>query len=262
MGTELAEAPSTDLQSKEDLELGAEALAGIDKADLVLPVIKLMQGQSGEVQRSEAETGEFVNSLTAENYGESFDLIISSYFKGRFYAPENEDGVYVASSDVVPSNWPEQWAGKRFDEVPEAEEQHKARANDPDDSFEWGKGPLIQTTHNYIGFRPEEPGIPVRLSLKGVSSKAHRKIASLLKFGGTPWASTIHIASQAGSNKKGQPYSFVVATQGRQTTPEEREAAKDLFLAQRDVAVKLVGDVEDTPKASAPKRGKGGVDVA
>lgn len=269
--TDLEATQGTELSPAEEQALAAELIGGIDQQDLILPVVKLTQPLTREVTDKKVEAGRFFNSLSGADYGDELDLIVAYYFKGRFYAPDDDspdadgDRVFVASGDVVPANWPERWAGKHFADLAESLEGHQARANDPDDQTEWGSGPLIETTHNFIGFIPEDPGSPVRLSLKSTSTPAARKVLSICRYAGTFWGHQFHLTVAGRENKKKQPYFIVEAVQGEQTTAEQRQTAAQLGRTAKDADIQLTGsEVEDTPRDKAGKSEKpaGGVDVA
>lgn len=264
MSTEVEARQSAEVANAAEADIAAAALAGLGQEDLVLPVLQVTQQLSGAVTDGEAEAGEFVNSLTGENHGGEVELIVAGYFKGRFYAPRDEDQVYVAQGDVAPSNWPEEYAGRRFDEIEDAEEQTRARANAPGGRWE---PPAIQTTHNYIGLIPGSLDLPVRLSLKSTSVPAHRKIATLLRFapGGRAWANVIQLRTTLKRNKRDQPYYVVEAARGRETTEEERQEAVRLAQDfQSTQNARLVGETDERAeeRASVAKTSGDGLDVA
>lgn len=250
MSTDLAERSPAELAELE-AQVAGTALAGLDSDDLVLPILKVTQALSAEVASGEAKQGEFVNSLTGVNHGESVDFIVSGYFKGRFYEDKGDNKVYVAQGDVVPSNWPEEYAGLRFDEVPDAEERWKADANAEPPVHPWGSGPPIQTTHNYIGvvIDPENPDgadLPVRLSLKSTGARVHRRISTLLQFAGTPWSNVLSLKTNATTGAGDKRYYEVVANRGRPTDSEERQAAVKLAQQfQQSQNVQLQGEAQD-----------------
>jgi hypothetical protein len=266
VSTELAAQQSgTDIADVDEAAVAAAGLAGLhdQSEDLVLPILKLTQQLSKEVTDEVANSGEFVNSLTGDNYGSDVELIIVAYFKGRFFAPKGEDQTYVARGEVAPSNWPDEYSGRRFDEIEDAEEQHKARANAEGGVWE---PPLIQTTHNYIGLLPDAPDLPVRLSLKSSSTQAHRKIATLLRFapGGRPWATVFKLRAVKRS-KGNQSFYVVEAERGRETTPEEQQLAVNLATDYQRAAgsVKLVGEGDEAGEArkSVEASSTGGLDL-
>jgi len=247
---------STDLSPAEQ-EAATAALAGIDSNDLVLPMLKVTQQSTREVSDGSIESGHYLNALTGTDYGDTTELIAVTYFKGRLYSPDkgepgDPDRTYLATEDVAPSSWPEEYAGRPFADIPEAEETWKARANDPEDDFAWGHGPPIQTTHNYVGYVPGDEGIPVRLSLKSTATPTARKINSILSFAKAPWAAVLSLSLVRRENAKKQPYYVVEAARGRQTTADERGEAVELFNLIQRSRVQLVGDeTPSTAKAEA-----------
>lgn len=220
--------PGNEVAATNDAELASAALAGLSDERAALPQLKLLQQLSKEVTEDDQESGTFVNSLTKENYGSSVGLIVVYTAKGRLYSNDDE-GTFAAIGDVAPPFWPDRYAGRRFDELPEAEETYRERVNDPDVEQEWGKGPPIQTTRNFIGFIPDSPDVPVRLALKGTSTPAARKINDLLRYAfASPWSHVVNLTAVAATNKRDQAYFKVEAGKGRATTPDEVERAQEL----------------------------------
>jgi hypothetical protein len=268
VSTELTETPDAKALAERDAELAAGAVAGIDKQDLVLPAIKPTQSLTREVVDGEVEAGVWFNTVTGEDYGKELEFVIVGYAKGRFYVHNrNEDGerTYVASGDTAPDSWPEEYAGRKFVDIEDAEEVWKKRANDPDDDHEFGKGPPITTTHNYVGFVLSEPGLPARLGLSRTSAPAAKKINTILRFGNrSPWASAIKLSLEL-REVRNKPFYVAKATQGSQSPPEVIEAAQKLaYEVQQAGAFALDGtEVEDADKGASekPKTPAGGVAV-
>src|SRR5687767_4311614 len=113
MSTELTKGQQAELEAREEALVG-QIKSKFDRDDLILPQVRLAQGLSKAVQEGDAKAGEFVNTLTGENYGTGFGLVIVDYFKGRFYSPKGDDRSYVAIGDVAPDSWPEEYRGKHF----------------------------------------------------------------------------------------------------------------------------------------------------
>lgn len=261
MTAELTETTRAELE-KQDAELAAAGLANIDKSSLILPIVKLTQQLSHEVTDGKTESGHWYNSLTGDDYGEQIEAVLAWYYKGRFYAPDNDERSYSAASEVVPAHWPEEFVGKNFADIPQAEEQHKARANDPEDEFQWGSGPEIETTHNFIGFLVNDPGVPIRISLKSTSTPAAEKIKTLASFAGSFWISSYRLTAVGRSNKQGKPYFVAEAQKGEQTTDDQRAAAREIANGMKNAQFALVGDTPE-PDAKKPeaKKPSGAADV-
>jgi hypothetical protein len=243
--TDLATTAASDIVGTDaEAELSRQAGAGLDEQP-VLPLVNLSQGLSKVVQEGEVPIGHYFNSLTSFDYGEELEFVVAFKTKGRFYS--NEDaGTFVAFGDVAPPNWPERFVGKRFDELPEAEEVHSARANDPEDSFEWGKGPAIQTTWNFVGFVPGEDQ-PVRFSFKSTAKAAAKKIHSITDWAPSLWSNVVKLSVRKTTNRRDQDYYVPVAAQGRATEPAERQRAVTLAQTIQGAFDRLqfVGDTDE-----------------
>lgn len=242
--------PGGDLQVSDEraAELARKATGNIDRRDLVLPMVSLTQQLSRAVTEGDAQAGVFLNGLTGEDLGDELDIIVVKQFYGRFYSDEDNNS-FSAVSEIVPPHWPEQWAGQRFDELAEAEEQYRERVNR--EEIEWGKGPQISTTHNYIAFKPGE-NLPFRLSLMRTNVPAARKINTMIDFAAAPWDHVIRLDAERRENA-GRPFFVVKATQGRQTDAEERQAAIRLAdLIDRSEVTFAGEEVQAEARAAAP----------
>jgi hypothetical protein len=116
---------------------------------------------------------------------------------------------------------------------------------------EWGSGPPIRTTYNYVGFRPEEPDVPIRLSLMRTSAPAAKKINTLLRFEKQNWDRVIELKAEERADGRGRPYFVHTIRRGRPTSAEEKQTAIDFALAIRQAGGgRLAGD---DAEASKPK---------
>lgn len=251
MSTDLTTVPSAAELEKQDAELAQAALANIDRSAVSVPMIVLTQQLTKEVENREIESGRWLNKVTGEDLGDEISLVIGYYYVGRFYSPKDQDQTYNAQGPVAPANWPSEFAGKHFADIPQAEEQHKAAANDPDNPAEWGSGPEIETTHNFIGFLPEYPDVPVRVSLKSTSAPTAQKVNDIATFASSYWLNTFDLGIVKKTNKRDQPYFVATARKGEQTTPEQRAAAREVSFLAAKAQLKYTGEEEATK--SAPK---------
>jgi hypothetical protein len=223
----------------------------------------------------QAEAGEFINSLTGEGLGDKIGFIVSYYQQGRFAA--TEDGkAFVAFGNTIPDQWeplvgPE-WVGQAFADYPEAEEKFKAAVNAKE--REWGKGPLVSTTHNFTGYaivpgldpEDEETLVPVRLSLKRTDVPAAKKLISLKKMLRLKafWDMTFDLATERKAFGRHQSYVISVKA-GRPTTDEERliavQLAQDVASArvQDNSAAEVEGDAKARAEAAEAPEGALGV---
>lgn len=265
-GTELAERAPADLSAEELLaeqeRLAGKLKGGIQADEIALPLVKLAQSLSAEVQAGKCKPGEYVNSITGRVYGDELELIVVDRFKGRFFSPEDSNKGFTARGEVAPDNWPKEYAGKRFDELPDAEEVYKERANAG--QIEWGTGPPISTTANYVGFVKGETDVPVRVSLMRTNMPAATTINTLIKLAPAAWDTYVKLGVAEHVNKKGQKSPKVVASEGEPTSSDEKLAAIRLALElERVKSVVLLGDEADAEggQVAKPEAAKGAIPV-
>lgn len=236
---------STELavQNQEELALAQAQDAEFDSETVSVPILKIGQPLTKEVQEGEAENGEFINTLTGEAVSGPIEFIVSFYNKGRFASDKKSGRAFVAFSDTIPESWAdlvgEEFVGTPFSEYPDAEETYKERVNAKE--IEWGKGPLVSTTHNYTGLvvvQPlegdeGEPELqPVRLSLQRTNVPAARKFNTIKRMvlRNKPfWDIVFELSSYEKSFTQGKSYLLSVKS-GRKTTADEKEQAKELAL--------------------------------
>ena len=243
-----------------------------DDGFVQIPIFKIGQGLTREVQDGEAEAGEFIDTLQGEGVGTAIGFIVSYFQKGRFAADRDTNKAYVAFGDTIPENWAdlvgEEWVGTPFAEHPDAEETYKQRVNAKE--IPWGKGPLISTTSNFTGFAvipsidPDEPDElrPARLSLQRTNNKVASKWLRLKSSAlrNKPfWDLVFDLGTSKEQYSRGVAYNLTVA-KGRPTTPDERTLAVELA---RTVAAGRVNDNQaDTADGVAPEpEAKGGLGV-
>lgn len=262
MGTDVE--PRSDLTpvlSEQEEQALAEQIKGdIDTADIVVPMLKLAQGQSKEVQAGDAEVGDFVNSLTGENFGNRIEFIVADTFSGRFWR-DDDDRVHTAQGDTVP--WPDHDCyGKHFADCPDAEETFKEAVNNGE--REWGRGPAISTTHNFVGFVVGEEGsaVPVRLSLMRTNVPAAQKLKTFIsRLSRAPWDNVYVLTSEARTGR-GKPFVVVTAERGRVAEPVERNAAVQLALSMRGDGTKVeFHEAEEAEPDEKPADREGGLEV-
>ncbi len=209
--------------AEQEAALAARVKGQVDRSKLQLPAIKVVNGLSKEASEGVAQ-GTLINSLTGEQYGESVQVVISDFYYGRFFAPKGGGKAYTARGEVVPDNWPEEYAGQRFAELDDAEEQWKLAVND--NQHPWGSGPPVQTTINFVVTLAENPGYPLRLSMKSSDTPTANKILQMIDMAPTPWAYIFTISSDGRQtpNGSGTYYGFK-AEQAGTVTAEQRAAA-------------------------------------
>lgn len=252
-----------------DLDVASAALAAVQAAQadeidadlLTTPILKIGQPLTREVQDDLAEVGEFINTATGEGIGNAVEFVLSFYQKGRFAADRDTNRAYVAFGSTIPDHWAdlvgEEFVGTPFSEHPDAEETFKKRVNAKE--IQWGKGPLISTTHNFTGFAlvedietKEIDPQPVRLSLQRTNVPSVKKWLTLIstKLRNRPqWDKTFTLGTEKKSFDKGTAYLLTVGV-GRDTTPDEK--AQALQLAEAVIA----GRVQDNAEVDAPAKPK------
>jgi len=217
------------VSAEQEAALAKRVKGQVDRSKLQLPAIKVVNGLSKEASEGVPQ-GTLVNSLTGEQYGESVEVVISDFYYGRFYAPKGGGKAYTARGEVVPDNWPEEYAGQRFTELDDAEEQWKLAVNN--NEHPWGSGPPIQTTINFVVTLAEAPGYPLRLSMKSSDTPTANKVLQMIDMAPTPWAYVYTISSDGRQtpNGSGTYYGFK-AEQGGTASDEQRQAAVKIALA-------------------------------
>lgn len=249
----------------EEQALAQNVKAKVDRKNLVLPLVKIGNGTTGEVKAGKGSPGDLINSVTGKNYGTSVDFIIADNFQGHFLRYESK--AYVAQGPVAPDNWPPQYAGQAFVSLDDSEDNFAARANDPNDDQQWGSGPPINNTYNYVGYIVDEDFeaaaaenrlLPVRFSLMRGSTQAARVIDTLLTVWPTPWDRKVKISTISKASPEG-PYFVAEAAEGDKVTTVERATAINLAqqIQNSKAKVELVGDDEADAKAAPPEQGDG-----
>lgn len=265
MSTELEERTAQELATLDE-SAATDIVGAIDDEDLQLPVIQITQQLSRAVTDGKVDSGHFYNNVSGRDYGDALEFIPVAYQKGRFYVHNRDkpdEQTFVASGSVAPDSWPEEMAGENFADIPEAEEQWKERVNAGE--IEWGKGPPIVTTHNFVGLAVDDLHSPARIGLSRTSAPAAKKILSVIRWSRrAPYASTYKL-KLVGREKGGKPFYAAQAEQGRQTEGPELAAAQELFAAIKQAGAfaltgEEVGD-EEKQAAAKPKTPAGGVDV-
>lgn len=242
--------------------------AEFDSDSLQVPILKIGQPLTKEVQAENAEAGEFINTLLGEGIGSEIDFIVAYYQPGRFASDKDSGRGFAAFGDLIPEHWEAlpfvgpALVGTRFDEHPDAEEVYKERVNNKE--IEWKSGPRISTTHNYTGLALIDGEMqPVRLSLKRTDMPAVRKINSLKKMSmrNQPFfVKVFHFTTEKKTFTKGSAY-LLSPSLLRDSTQDEMLAA--LELAQAVAGGRVVDNlatVESEGSAPAPKA-EGALDV-
>lgn len=268
MSEDLATTDAAELEQLEALESQAAQIGRNALADerIQVPLLTVVQGTTKKPPEG-ANLGDFVNSLTGSIYGDDIQFLVAEYHRGRFYAEKDDKGkrtgrTFAAGSEaIVPSYWPEEYAGKAFADLDDAEERYSERANAGE--IEWDSGPPINTTYNYTGFvvfpEVDADPFPVRLALQRAGTPAAKTLNTLLKAQPSHWHKTIHLKTERVQSSRDEPY-HVVRTEGYGEAPElpYRKAAVELALAAQQLGLKPIAEDEDpAPAKPAPAKGDG-----
>jgi hypothetical protein len=274
---------TTELATREEQEaaIARQQESSIDNEDLLVPMLKVGQKLTKEVDAGNAEEGEFINTLLGEGVGSKIGFIIVDHHKGRAAQDKKTKRYYVSDDfDTIPESWApfvgDTFVGTPFAEHPDSDEVHRAEVNDPDNPREWGSGALIKTTHIYTGLAvvsaeedsDEEFELqPVRLSIK-ITNKDNKAtvstINSLKKMklrGKVFWDKVFDLSTSRKSYGGGDAYA-IEAKLGRLTTEEEREAAAELYFAVQTGRVSDNSVKAETAEAASEVDAKGGLSVA
>ncbi len=267
----MTEVAVRDELSPEQQALIAQQMDEFDTDTLNVPIMKIGQPLTKEVVDGDAESGEFINTLTGEGVGDAIGFIVAYYQRGRAGADRATGRYYVAFGDTIPESWADfvgdEWVGVPFTEYDDAEERYKERVNAKE--IEWGKGPKVSTTHNYTGLAivsgvdDEEDQIqPVRLSLQRTNVPAVRKINMLYRMTmrNRPfWDKVFNLRTEKRAFDQGQAY-LLKPSIGRDTTPEER--AEAAMLASAVMAGRVTDNAEKAEATvSAEPNSKGGLGI-
>lgn len=241
------------ISAEQEAQLAARVKGQVDRSKLQLPAIKVVNGLSKEASEGVAQ-GTLVNSLTGEQYGDSVQVVISDFYYGRFYAPKGGGKAYTARGDVVPESWPEEYAGQRFTELDDGEEQWKLAVNN--DEHPWGSGPPIQTTINFVVTLAENPGFPLRLSMKSSDTPTANKILQMIDMSPTPWAFVYKISADGRPtpNGSGTYYGFKAEQDGT-PSDEARQAAVKIVQAFQ-TAIDSGDGIEEAGEDDADAKGQ------
>jgi hypothetical protein len=201
---------------------------------------------------TQAEDGLFYNNVTGEVFGESVEFLVVEYYRGRFYS-DKILGSFRATGPVVPDHWPEKFRGKAFVDLPESEEGFN-RLIDSGELKEWGHGPPISTTYNFVGFVLDPAPVtdfPMELSLMRANVPAARALRRLL----TPMRNyhdrpvQLSTSTKDAPGKTGGEYHVVEAGRfGEPTSPENRARAVDLWLKLQKAGFSSVGPETEAPE--------------
>lgn len=241
---------TTTERSDEELALMGVAKDEIDSDDLIVPILKLVQGTTKGVPEG-TPLGHFLNALTMETYAPPIEFTIAAFKKGRFGTDE-DDNIIASGFGKTAED------GTLWQDHPLAEEQWKAAVNRGEK--EWGSGPPISTTYNFFGLIAGSD-VPVRFSMMRTAAPAAKKLLTMVQFLPALWDVQFNIGTklvEGGRNK----YYVPVIEQGAKSTPEQRQAAVKLAQAVSSDRVRSDDDPDAPPTGGKrPTEGSSGLGV-
>jgi hypothetical protein len=187
--TKLVVAPTSHIVTPDEM-FGLETL---DREDITLPRVKLLQAVSDEVSNG-AVVGEWLNTLSGQSYGTSFELVPVSVWKGRTYFAENRDEAPICQS------------ADSFVSV----DGYRCLTDCPHNmAWDWQEDrtpPRCTLSYNYLVIPLVDP-FPVIVSLMKSSFKAGKALNTLLMAARCPaWFWVYEFCSIKQSNNKGTFY--------------------------------------------------------
>lgn len=227
---------------------GAKQAAGfdeVDKEDLKMPRLAILQGLSKLCVEGKAKMGEIGNSITREVYGNSIEFIPLFMFKTRAMF-EVGKGLVMLSRDNITVTMGlgehEVYVGKPVEEVPGS-------------SWKGKEPPTFNLVYNIPSVIVDRLGdFPVSLAMMKTAVKPAKDFISMAKFSGEDMFARVYkLSSKIESNDKGT-YAVPVIEFLRRATDEEYIAAKKLFDSwyrrKKDISVDLEEEtgVGDTKK--------------
>ncbi len=233
-----------------------EGFANVEKDDVTMPRLKLLQALSPEVTDSGMTAGIIVHSADPNlKFGEKVQFIPLGFFKSRIMwkDPKQGGGQICTAVDGRTARSPKGQTAEGKATASCAECVLKDWNNDTEDEDE--KQPKCTL---YMNFPSLVNGMPMALSFERTKIKAGKdliSLAQLLGKGGYPiYAGKYLLSVVASKNKQGQPYfTFQVSSRGFIQDKAEYEEAKKLAHTFENVKVEV--DAEGNSSApSAPAR--------
>jgi len=186
-------------------------LEGIEREDITLPRIKLLQAMSDEVSNSNASPGDWLNTLSGQSYGTQFEFIPISVWKSRtYFAEKRDDSPICRSADSFMSV-----------------DGYCCMTECPHDrAWDWKGGvpPLCTLGYNYLVIPLIDP-FPAIVTLMKSSFKTGKALNTLLMATCCPaWFWVYEFYSVRQSNSKG---TFYVAAVKKKIVDDKPVASND-----------------------------------
>ena len=195
----------------------------VERADLLLPRIKLLQALSPEVSEGIGKPGDMIDSVTRENFGRKISIVPVIHYKSRLLFSERSPNATIlcGSDDGVHPN-------KTYGEV-------KSQSCLECDLVEWStdkKGVSQKPDCNiFYNFVTLKDGLtPIGLSLSGSKIKGAKKLLSIIRYTGANldmFSLKFELSSIEEKGPKGSYFNFKVESDGFNS--KEGYAAADRF---------------------------------
>ena len=230
----------------------------LDSSDLVMPRVKVVQAMSQEAQDGKAKQGEFWNTLTGENYGESLRFIPLLPFKHRIFILRDErrkDVETFASSKGLVITFSEGTGLKcRSLDFYQGigEPGMECNACPLKDWMDGGIPPYCSETYNLAAMT--ELGDLIILSFSKSAAKVGKQAFSMLRLarggGAAPWVNIYEAETSKRSNERGT-FAVPAVRKVGETPPE-------LLKVALQWAGQLAGTVIDVSPIDEDAGGEGG----
>lgn len=210
----------------------------VDKSDLILPRLKLLQPLSPEVQDEEKKgvQGHMINTLTRQDYGSSIIFTPIVHFKSRILwrgrDDEASDRILCSAADGL---------------HPTTEEYAKLCTQCKEQQWnndEVDKAPRCTIFYNFVVIIDGEI-TPIALSMEKTKIKTAKKLLSLITHTGNldMFAKKYKIGITKEQNKKGIWYNYDITPVGF-VSAEEFKVAEAAYQSLKNLAVSVDHEVK------------------
>lgn len=187
--TKLVAAPTSHIVTPDEM-YGLEEL---ERGDITLARVKLLQAMSAEASNNNGTAGEWFNTLSGASYGTTFEFVPVTLWKSRTLFSDNIDEKPICRSPD---------GRKSFDE-------HLCKTECPyDNAWDWvnGQPPQCSLAYNYLVI-PVEDTFPAIVTLMKSSFKTGKALNTLLMAARQPaWFGVYEFYSTKQTNNKGTFY--------------------------------------------------------
>lgn len=223
--------------------VGVRGRENVEKSDLVLPRLKLLQPLSPEVQDEEkdVEAGHLYNTLTQQDFGSSIVFIPIVHFKSRIYWRDRDDD----SGERIICSAPDGLhpISSEFSDlcINCKNQKWNNNAKDPKD-----KAPKCTMFYNFA-ILIEGEMTPIALSMERTKIKVAKKLLSLITCTGKldMFAKKYKLGVTKEKNKKGIWYNYDITPIGF-VTAKEFKVAEVAYQSLKDLAVTVEQDKTDS----------------